>query len=70
MGVYEGRGQLSKGIKQLLLRWAEVRTSWNDAAAEHFEKKFLEPLEIDLRNAFSAMDHMATVLGQVRRDCE
>ena len=70
MGVYEGRGQLSKAIKQLTMRWTEARSSWNDAAAEHFEKKFLEPLEIDLRNAVSAMDHMATVLGQVRRDCE
>ena len=28
MGVYEGRGQLSKSIKELLLRWNETRMSW------------------------------------------
>jgi hypothetical protein len=70
MGVYEGRGQLAKAVKQLMLRWTETRSDWNDAAAERFEKKFLEPLEIDLRTAVSAMDHMATLLNQVRRDCQ
>lgn len=70
MGVYEGRGQLSKALKQLQLRWAEARMSWDDAAAAYFEKRFLEPLEMDLKNAVSAMDHMATVLSQVRRDCQ
>ena len=70
MGVYEGRGQLAKSVKQLMLRWTETRGDWNDSAAEGFEKKFLEPLEIDLRTAVSAMDHMATLLNQVRRDCQ
>jgi len=70
MGVFEGRGTLSKALKQLLLRWQEARTSWNDAASVHFEKKFLDPLEADLRQAVSAMDHMAAVLAQARRDCE
>jgi len=28
------------------------------------------PLEMDLKNAVSAMDHMAIVLSQVRRDCQ
>ena len=70
MGVYEGRGTLAKGIKQLMLRWSETRMSWDDAAARTFEKKYLEPLEIDLRNAVGAMDHMATLLTQVRRECQ
>ena len=68
MGVYEGRGQLTKGIKNLMMRWQETRSSWNDAATNQFEKKYLVPLEIDLRNALGAMDHMASVLSQVRRD--
>ena len=70
MGVYEGRGQLSKGMKQLQLRWLEAKSSWDDAASAHFEKKFLEPLEADLRTAVTAMDHMAAVLVQARRDCQ
>ena len=70
MGVYEGRGQLSKAIKQLQMRWQEATSSWNDAASTQFEKKFLEPLDADLRTAVTAMDHMAAVLVQVRRDCQ
>jgi hypothetical protein len=70
MGVYEGRGQLSKAIKQVQMRWQEATSSWNDAASAQFEKKFLEPLDADLRTAATAMDHMAAVLVQVRRDCQ
>jgi hypothetical protein len=70
MGVYEGRGQLSKAMKQLQMRWQEAQSSWNDVASVQFEKKFLEPLDADLRTAVTAMDHMAAVLVQARRDCQ
>ena len=70
MGVYGGRGQLSRAIKLLQARWIDTKTGWDDAASAHFEKKFLEPLEADLRTAETAMDHMAAVLNQIRRDCQ
>ena len=69
MGVYEGRGLLSKSVKELLLRWNETKMSWDDVRAHDFEKSFLEPLEMDLRNAVTAMDHMAILLGQVKSAC-
>ena len=70
MGVYEARGQLSKAIKDLMLRWNEAKMDWDDAAARAFEKDVLEPLERDAKNAASAMDSAAEVLAQVRRECE
>ena len=70
MGVYEGRGQLSKALKNLMLRWVDVHSSWDDAASKYFEEKYLVPLEMDLKNASAAMDHMAVVLSNVRRDCQ
>ena len=70
MGVYDARGLLSKSMKQLQSRWAEAQLNWNDAAAVHFEKKYLEPLTSDFKSAMSAMDHVASTLVQVRRDCE
>jgi len=70
MGVYEGRGLLSKSMKNLQARWAEAQLGWNDEAAAHFEKKYLEPLQSDFKSAMSAMDHVAVTLVQVRRDCE
>jgi hypothetical protein len=70
MGVYEGRGQLGKSIKELLNHWSETKASWKDANADRFEKKHLVPLEMDLRQAVSAMDQMSQLLAQIKRDCE
>jgi hypothetical protein len=70
MGVYEGRGQLGKAMKDLATRWGDTKVQWDDAVSHALENEYLVPLEIDVRNALSAMDQMAIVLTQVRRDCE
>jgi hypothetical protein len=70
MGVYEGRGTLNKAMKQLEMRWQEVRLSWTDSRSEEFEQKILIPLQHDLRNAVAAMDHMAVVTSRIRQECE
>ncbi len=70
MGVYEARGQLSKAIQDLLLRWNETKTDWDDAAARAFETSVIEPLQLDAKSAASAMDRAAETLQQVRRECE
>ena len=70
MGVHEGRGQLSKAMKELLARWNEATSSWTDARSKQFEEKYIAPLAMDLKMALSAMDHVATLLQQISRDCE
>ncbi len=70
MGVYEARGQLSKALKDLMLRWNEAKMDWDDGAARAFEQNVLEPLARDGKNAASAMDTAAEVIAQVRRECE
>ncbi len=70
MGVYEARGQLSKAMKDLLLRWHEAKMDWDDGAARSFEKDVMEPLDRDAKGAASAMDSAAELLHQVRRECE
>jgi hypothetical protein len=70
MGVYEGRGQLGKSMKELMNAWLETRSSWKDANAERFEKKHLIPIEMDLRQAVSAMDVMSQLISAIKRDCE
>lgn len=69
MGVYEGGGQLSKAMRQLIGRWEETRAAWDDAQAREFEDKCLIPLQMDLRNAMTAMGHMAAVLEKIKREC-
>lgn len=70
MGVYEGRGQLTKAYKTLQMRWIEAKSNWEDSASQHFEDKYITPIEMDLKNAVGAMDHMAAILSQVRKDCQ
>ncbi|HEX8342994.1 MAG TPA: hypothetical protein VF624_18980 [Tepidisphaeraceae bacterium] len=70
MGLYEGRGNLTKGMKDLMLRWQSTRSNWNDVVAKQFEETYLEPLETSLRAAVSAMDQMAQTLSRVDRDCK
>jgi hypothetical protein len=70
MGVHGGRSQLNEAMKELMSRWSEATSSWDDAKSKEFEEKHLTPLAMDLKMAMSAMDHMAVVLQQVSRDCE
>jgi hypothetical protein len=70
MGVYEGRGQLAKALKDLTLKWSETKMSWTDQQSEEFEKRYIIPMQADLRQAVTAMEHIASVLNQVHHDCE
>lgn len=70
MGVYEGQGNLAKAMKDLMIKWAEAKGSWDDVNAHRLEADFLIPLEKDLRSALGAMDQMGQLLFQIRRDCE
>jgi len=70
MSVHESRGNLAKAIKELTLRWTEARQNWDDAQALDFEDKFIRELEANIRSAGSAMDQIAVLLTQARRDCE
>ncbi len=70
MGVHESRGNLAKALKELNLRWQETSEVWNDAQSADFEKRYLQELESNLRTAGTAMDQIAILLSQARRDCE
>jgi len=51
-------------------RWRNTRAQWDDAQAENFEQTYLRNLESDLKVAASAMDQMAVLINQAKRDCE
>jgi hypothetical protein len=70
MGVYEGRGTLSKSLKLLENRWHETKMSWDDPRAKEFEERFLQPIAMDLRNAVTAMDQVAVLMTRIRAECE
>ncbi len=70
MGLFEGRAQLGKLMKDLRTRWQETRMNWDDENARQFEERFIVPLEHDLRTAVSAMDEMAVLITQVKSECQ
>jgi len=70
MGMHEGRARVAKSVKELLARWSETRSHWDDAASRAFEDRHIHPVEVDSRQALNAMDGMAQVLMQAKRDCE
>lgn len=69
MGVYESRGQIEKSMKDLLARWEQAKTAWNDPMSRAFEQERLVPLERDLRQAAGAMEQMGALLRQIRNAC-
>lgn len=70
MSVMSGRAKLKEAAKELFARWNQTRSIWRDEVAQQFEEDVLDPLVTHLRGAESAMDHMETVMNQLRRDCE
>ena len=70
MAVQDSRAKLARSIRDLMELWAATKIQWNDSNAQHFEERFLVPLQMDLRSAGNAMDQMATLLSQVHSQCE
>lgn len=70
MGMHEGRARLGKSVKELMMRWAETRSHWDDSTSKAFEQRFLMPIDMDSRKAITAMDGMAQVLQRIKHDCE
>ena len=69
MGLYESRGNISKGAKDLIAKWQFLKTQWDDPQAQDIEKETLEQLEKDVRTAAEAMDAMKLIVGSARREC-
>jgi hypothetical protein len=70
MGMHEGSARLGKSVKELMMRWAETRSHWNDSTSKGFENRFLVPIEQDSRKAIGAMDQMAQILQKIKHECE
>lgn len=69
MRIEAGRGRLYDALKQLRRRWEDVEPLWTDSVRREFEEKILEPLNLIADEALRAMDRLAQVFGQVRREC-
>jgi hypothetical protein len=70
MSIHESRGTLSDATKELFARWNDIQTVWHDAQSQEFEKTYLEPLQLTVRNALKAMEQLNLTLQTIKSDCQ
>ena len=61
--------ELNAALKTLRLLWEETRAGWSDAVSRDFETNHWETLETRVVAALRAMDRLAPVLMQAKREC-
>ena len=69
MSLPGARGQLHRGLSDLMRRWSRTRETWDDGVAAAFQKQYLEPLEPASRAAMEAMEEMNALLMRARAEC-
>ena len=69
MDISGERSRLHELFKDLRARWLQVQSEWNDPVRREWEETYWAALEDGVRVALEAMDQLAPVLAQVRRDC-
>ena len=61
--------ELTDGIKTVGEIWEATRVVWTDGVAQDFEQRFWRPLEDQTNDAVNAIDRLAVLIAQVRRNC-
>ena len=69
MSVNDAHAILSKASKDLSCHWQELRSIWRDEAADNFEQRYIEPLEIELRKSKLAMEQLGALIAKIKSDC-
>jgi hypothetical protein len=69
MSAAESRAKLTQAAKRLVSDWHQAKEVWRDENSAQFEKKYIAPLESNIRAAVMAMEHMAAALDKAQHDC-
>jgi hypothetical protein len=70
MSAFDSRAKLILANKKLLAQWHQTRELWRDENARQFEKKYMSPLEVNIRAAILAMERMGNAIESARHDCK
>jgi hypothetical protein len=49
--------------------WEETKPYWNDEDSRNIEQNHLQPFLLELQNAMTAMQRIAELAQQAKRDC-
>ena len=69
MSASDSRAKLVQMTKKLLQDWQRVREVWRDENCVQFDKKYIAPLEADVRAAALAMERIAAMIEKAQYDC-
>ena len=69
MSASDSRAKLVQAAKKLLWDWQRAREAWRDENCLQFDKKYIAPLEADIRAAVVAMERMAAMIERAQHDC-
>ncbi len=69
MDISTDRAKLHNQMKDLAVRWEDVKAGWDDGVRREFEEEHWEVLAMRVQAALRAMDQLATVMTQLRHDC-
>ena len=69
MSVKDSHARLSQVAKELGQNWSDLKLKWRDDMAINFEKKYIDPLEMELRKSKSGMEQLAALVARIKREC-
>ena len=70
MGANSSYARLKLAGKKLAANWQEVKVVWRDRNCTKFEKKYMDPLQFELRTALMAIEEVDEMLNRIRHDCK
>ena len=69
MSTLESRAKLVQAAKKFAAEWENAKETWRDENRRQFEKKYMAPLESDIRAALLAMERIGAMLNGAQHDC-
>jgi len=70
MGANDSYAKLKLAGKNLAVNWQQVKVVWRDQNCMKFEKKYMDPLQTELRTALMAIERVGDILNHIRHDCK
>ena len=67
MSTSDSRAKLVQAAKKLMWDWQRVRETWRDENCLQFDKKYIAPLEVDIRSAVQAMERVAGLIDSIEQ---
>ena len=69
MNAVESRAKIVKAAKNLMAGWQQTKEVWRDENCRQFEKKYMAPLEVNIRATLLRMERMGAMLEKAQHDC-